>query len=200
VQIRDRRDRAHDEEHLRLRTRRRTKKTIEGSRNRQDQKADESSPTRFIPKRVKEAPKRRHRRLGHFGSVLVSLRQAVDDADNQRAPLAVTYPMAATSLPRLQPNPGSATVYTADVVEENWASAPSREEPPARRTMEGGKVAITLNGLSQADLSKTTIGDVTSRSPRGPAKKWVGPRAQSPREARSRRPRHASFEDVYSTV
>ena len=27
--------------------------------------------------------------------------------------------------------------------------------------MEGGQVAVTLNGLSQSDLGKTTLGDVT---------------------------------------
>jgi len=149
------------------------KKTIEGLEKQSDkiEKKAEKLTDEFIPK-VKEAAKKAPADVrDRFGSVLVNLRQAVDDAKIANGAAAVRYPMAATSL--LDSAKQMASVYTADVVEEKTGKRPSTAGLQPGVTMEGGKVAITLNGLSQADLGKTTIGDVTSEVA-SRTTKWVG--------------------------
>jgi len=149
------------------------KKTIEGLEKQSDKiekKADKLTDA-FIPK-VKEAAKKAPADVrDRFGAVLVNLRAAVDDAKIANGAAAVRYPMAATSL--LDSAKQMASVYTADVVEEKTGKRPSTAGLTPGVTMEGGKVAITLNGLSQADLGKTTIGDVTSEVA-ARTTKWVG--------------------------
>jgi hypothetical protein len=149
------------------------KKTIDGLEKQQDKiekKADKLTDA-FIPK-VKEAAKKAPADVrDRFGAVLVNLRAAVDDAKIANGAAAVRYPMAATSL--LDSAKQMASVYTADVVEEKTGKRPNTAGLTPGVTMEGGKVAITLNGLSQADLGKTTIGDVTSEVA-SRTTKWVG--------------------------
>lgn len=149
------------------------KKTIEGLEKQSDKvekKADKLTDE-FIPK-VKEAAKKAPADVrDRFGSVLVNLRQAVDDAKIANGAAAVRYPMAATSL--LDSAKQMASVYTADVVEEKTGKRPSTAGLTPGVTMEGGKVAITLNGLSQADLGKMSVGDVTSEVA-ARTTKWVG--------------------------
>jgi hypothetical protein len=149
------------------------KKTIEGLEKQQDKiekKADKLTDA-FIPK-VKEAAKKAPADVrDRFGAVLVNLRAAVDDAKIANGAAAVRYPMAATSL--LDSAKQMASVYTADVVEEKTGKRPNTAGLTPGVTMEGGKVAITLNGLSQADLGKTTMGDVTSEVA-SRTTKWVG--------------------------
>jgi hypothetical protein len=149
------------------------KKTIEGLEKQQDKiekKADKLTDA-FIPK-VKDAAKKAPADVrDRFGAVLVNLRAAVDDAKIANGAAAVRYPMAATSL--LDSAKQMASVYTADVVEEKTGKRPNTAGLTPGVTMEGGKVAITLNGLSQADLGKTTMGDVTSEVA-SRTTKWVG--------------------------
>ncbi|MEA2747133.1 MAG: hypothetical protein QOI41_1276 [Myxococcales bacterium] len=149
------------------------KKTIEGLEKQSDKiekKADKLTDA-FVPK-VKEAAKKAPADVrDRFGAVLVNLRQAVDDAKIANGAAAVRYPMAATSL--IDSAKQMASVYTADVVEEKTGKRPNTAGLQPGVTMEGGKVAITLNGLSQADLGKTTIGDVTSEVA-ARTTKWVG--------------------------
>ncbi len=149
------------------------KKTIEGLEKQQDKiekKADKLTDA-FIPK-VKDAAKKAPADVrDRFGAVLVNLRAAVEDAKIANGAAAVRYPMAATSL--LDSAKQMASVYTADVVEEKTGKRPNTAGLTPGVTMEGGKVAITLNGLSQADLGKTTIGDVTSEVA-ARTTKWVG--------------------------
>ena len=149
------------------------KKTIEGLEKQSDKiekKADKLTDA-FIPK-VKEAAKKAPSDVrDRFGAVLVNLRAAVDDAKIANGAAAVRYPMAATSL--LDSAKQMASVYTADVVEEKTGKRPNTAGLQPGVTMEGGKVAITLNGLSQADLGKTTMGDVTSEVA-ARTTKWVG--------------------------
>ena len=61
----------------------------------------------------------------------------------------------------------------AAYIEEKTGKRPNTAGLQPGVTMEGGKVAITLNGLSQADLGKTTLGDVTSEVA-SRTTKWVG--------------------------
>jgi len=149
------------------------KKTIEGLEKQQDKiekKADKLTDA-FIPK-VKDAAKKAPADVrDRFGAVLVNLRAAVEDAKIANGAAAVRYPMAATSL--LDSAKQMASVYVADVVEEKTGKRPNTAGLQPGVTMEGGKVAITLNGLSQADLGKTTIGDVTSEVA-ARTTKWVG--------------------------
>ena len=149
------------------------KKTIEGLEKQSDKiekKADKLTDA-FIPK-VKEAAKKAPADVrDRFGAVLVNLRAAVDDAKIANGAAAVRYPMAVTSL--LDSAKQMASVYTADVVEEKTGKRPNTAGLTPGVTMEGGKVAITLNGLSQADLGKTTMGDVTNEVA-ARTTKWVG--------------------------
>jgi hypothetical protein len=149
------------------------KKTIEGLEKQSDkiEKKAEKLTDDFIPK-VKAAAKKAPADVrDRFGAVLVNLRAAVDDAKIANGAAAVRYPMAATSL--LDSAKQMASVYTADVVEEKTGKRPNTAGLTPGVTMEGGKVAITLNGLSQADLGKTTLGDVTSEVA-SRTTKWVG--------------------------
>ncbi|NVL73176.1 hypothetical protein HWN77_26820, partial [Escherichia coli] len=84
---------------------------------------------------------------------------------------AVRYPMAATSL--LDSAKQMASVYVADVIEEKTGKRPSTAGLTPGVTLEGGKVAITLNGLSQADMGKLSMGDLTTEVA-SRTTKWVG--------------------------
>ena len=149
------------------------KKTIDGLEkqvSKIDKETDKLTDA-FVPKAKAAAAKAPADVRDRFGAVLVNLRQAVEDAKIANGAAAVRYPMAATSL--LDSAKQMAAVYTADVVEEKTGKRPNSGALQPGVTMEGGKVAITLNGLSQADLGKTTMGDVTSEvSAR--TTKWVG--------------------------
>jgi hypothetical protein len=125
----------------------------------------------FVPKAKAAASKAPADVRDRFGAVLVNLRQAVDDAKIANGAAAVRYPMAATSL--LDSAKQMAAVYTADVVEEKTGKRPNTSSLQPGVTLEGGKVAITLNGISQADLGKTTMGDLTSEVA-SRTTKWVG--------------------------
>lgn len=149
------------------------KKTIEGLEKQVDKIEDEADKLTdaFIPKAKAAASKAPADVRERFGAVLVNLRQAVDDAKTANGAAAVRYPMAATSL--LDSAKQMAAVYTADVVEEKTGKRPSTAGLQPGVTLEGGKVAITLNGLSQADMGKMSIGDVTSEVA-ARTTKWVG--------------------------
>jgi hypothetical protein len=96
----------------------------------------------------------------HFGPVLVNLRQAVDDAKTANGAAAVRYPMAATSIPDSAQQ--MAAVYVADVIEEKTGKRPQGQGVQPAVTLEGTKVNLTINGLSQADLGKTSAAEITS--------------------------------------
>jgi hypothetical protein len=125
----------------------------------------------FVPKAKAAAAKAPADVRDRFGAVLVNLRQAVDDAKTANGAAAVRYPLAATSL--LDSAKQMAAVYVADVVEEKTGKRPSTAGLQPGVTLEGGKVAITLNGLSQADMGKLSMGEVTSEVATRTTK-WVG--------------------------
>ena len=149
------------------------KKTIDGLEKQVSkiEKETDKLTDAFVPKAKTAASKAPADVRDRFGAVLVNLRAAVEDAKIANGAAAVRYPMAATSL--LDSAKQMASVYTADVVEEKTGKRPNTAGLQPGVTMEGGKVAITLNGLSQADLGKTTLGDVTSEVA-ARTTKWVG--------------------------
>ena len=149
------------------------KKTIDGLEKQVSkiEKDTDKLTDAFVPKAKTAASKAPADVRDRFGAVLVNLRAAVEDAKIANGAAAVRYPMAATSL--LDSAKQMASVYTADVVEEKTGKRPNTAGLQPGVTMEGGKVAITLNGLSQADLGKTTLGDVTSEVA-ARTTKWVG--------------------------
>ena len=149
------------------------KKTIDGLEKQVSKLEKESDKLTddFIPKAKAAAKKASPDVRDHFGGVLVNLRQAVDDAKIANGAAAVRYAMAATSL--LDSAKQMASVYVGDVVEEKTGKRPNTAGIQPGVTLDGGKVAITLNGLSQADMGKTTIGEVTSEVA-ARTTKWVG--------------------------
>jgi hypothetical protein len=149
------------------------KKTIDGLEKQVSkiEKETDKLTDAFVPKAKTAAAKAPADVRDRFGAVLVNLRQAVDDAKTANGAAAVRYPMAATSL--LDSAKQMAAVYTADVIEEKTGKRPNTQGLQPGVTLDGGKVAITLNGISQADLGKTTMGDVTSEVA-ARTTKWVG--------------------------
>jgi hypothetical protein len=125
----------------------------------------------FIPKAKAASKKTPADVRDHFGAVLVNLKAAVDDAKIANGAAAVRYAMAATTL--LDSAKQMAAIYVADVVEEKTGKRPSTAGLQPGVTLEGGKVAITLNGLSQADMGKLSMGEVTSEVA-SRTTKWVG--------------------------
>lgn len=149
------------------------KKTIDGLEKQVSkiEKEADKLTDEFVPKAKASAKKAPADVRDRFGAVLVNLRQAVDDAKIANGAAAVRYPMAATSL--LDSAKQMAAVYTADVVEEKTGKRPNTAGLQPGVTLEGGKVAITLNGLSQADMGKLSMGDLTSEVA-SRTTKWVG--------------------------
>lgn len=149
------------------------KKTIDDLEKQVDkiEKEADKLTDAFIPKAKAAAGKAPADVRERFGAVLVNLRQAVEDAKIANGAAAVRYPMAATTL--LDSAKQMAAVYVADVVEEKTGKRPSTAGIQPGVTLEGGKVAITLNGLSQADMGKLSMGDLTTEVA-ARTTKWVG--------------------------
>lgn len=114
----------------------------------------------FVPKAKAAAQKASPEVRERLGATLVNLRQAVADADISNSAAAVRYPMATTTL--LDSAKQMAKIYVADVIEEKTGKRPSTQSLQPGVTMEGGKVQVTLNGLSASDLGSLSIGDVTT--------------------------------------
>jgi hypothetical protein len=104
------------------------------------------------------------------GPVLVNLLQAVDDASIADGAAAVRYPLALRSLPdsvmEIVP------VILADIVEEQTGTRPSMNGLKPDVKLDGMNVKLTLNGLSQDDLGKLSLGDLTTEAI-SRTKKWV---------------------------
>lgn len=124
----------------------------------------------FIPKAKSAAQKAPADVRDRVGPALVNLRQAVDDANIANGAAAIRYPMAASSI--LDSAQQMAKVYVADVIEEKTGKRPSTQSLQPGITMEGGKVAVTLNGLSASDMGKLDMGDLT-KEVASRTTKWV---------------------------
>lgn len=114
----------------------------------------------FLPKAKAAAQKAPADVRDRVGPALVNLRQAVDDANIANGAAAVRYPMAVSSI--LGSAKQMAKVYVADVIEEKTGKRPSTAGLQPGVTMEGGKVGVTLNGLSQSDMGKLNMAELTS--------------------------------------
>jgi hypothetical protein len=105
-----------------------------------------------------------------LGPVLVNLRQAVDDASIADGAAAVRYPLALKSLPDSVVE--VVPVIVADIVEEQTGSRPLMNGFKPDVKLDGMDVKLTLNGLSQDDLGKLSLGDLTTEAI-SRTKKWV---------------------------
>ena len=114
----------------------------------------------FVPKAKAAASKAPAEVRDRVGPALVNLRQAVDDANIANGAAALRYPMAVTSV--VDSAKQMVRVYVADVIEEKTGKRPSTQTLEPGVTMEGGKVAVTINGLSPSDMGKISIGELTS--------------------------------------
>lgn len=124
----------------------------------------------FIPKAKAAAQKTPAEMRARIGPVLVNLQKAVDDANIANGAAAVRFPLAATTL--LDSAKQMVSVYVADVIEEKTGKRPSTQGLQPGVTLEGGKVQVTLNGLSQADMGALSMGELTSEVA-SRASKWV---------------------------
>ena len=97
-----------------------------------------------------------------YGVAFVNLRQAVDDAENANGAAALRYPLAVPTL--LQSTEQMVHVFAADVIEEKTGKRPDTRGLQPGVTLEGGKVQITLNGLTADDMGKLSPGDVLTET------------------------------------
>jgi hypothetical protein len=104
-------------------------------------------------------------------SALVNLRQAVEDATIADGAAAVRYPLAVTSM--LDSVKQMVPVFVADIIEEQTGKRPSLQGLQPNVTLDGMTPAITLNGLSQDDMGKISMGDLTTETV-SRTKNWVG--------------------------
>ena len=96
------------------------------------------------------------------GPVLVNLRQAVDDASIADGAAAVRYPLALSSI--IDSVRDVVPVIVADIVEEQTGKRPSMNGLKPDVKLDGTDVKLTLNGLSQDDLGKVSLGDLTKEA------------------------------------
>ncbi len=94
--------------------------------------------------------------------MLVNLRQAVDDACIADGAAAVRYPLAITSI--VDSVRDVVPVIVADIVEEQTGKRPSMNGFKPDVKVDGTDVKLTLNGLSQDDLGKLSLGDLTKEA------------------------------------
>jgi hypothetical protein len=98
------------------------------------------------------------------------LAAANDDACIADGAAAVRYPLALRSLPDsvMEVVP----VILADIVEEQTGTRPSMNGLKPDVKLDGMDVKLTINGLSQDDLGKLSLGDLTTEAV-SRTKKWV---------------------------
>jgi hypothetical protein len=147
-------------------------KTIDDLDKKISELEDEVDPLRkkFLAAAKDAAQKAEASARDAVGPVLVNLLQAVDDASIADGAAAVRYPLALRSLPDsvMEVVP----VILADIVEEQTGSRPSMNGLKPDVKLDGMDVKLTLNGLSQDDLGKLSLGDLTTEAI-SRTKKWV---------------------------
>jgi hypothetical protein len=114
----------------------------------------------FVPKAKAAASKASPEVRETFGAVLVNLRQAIDDAKISNGAAALRYPLATTTT--VDSVKAMVAVYVADVIEEKTGKRPSTQGLQPGVTTEGGKVAVTLNGLTASDMGKLSVSELTT--------------------------------------
>lgn len=95
----------------------------------------------------------------HFGPVLVNLRKAVDDASISGGAAAVRYPLALPTM--VASTQAMVSVIVADIVEEQTGHRPIMNGFQPNVSLEGGKVAVSLNGIGPDDLGKLSLDKLT---------------------------------------
>jgi hypothetical protein len=147
-------------------------KTIDDLDKKISELEDEVDPLRkkFLAAAKDAAQKAEASARDAVGPVLVNLLQAVDDASIADGAAAVRYPLALKSLPDsvMEVVP----VILADIVEEQTGTRPSMNGLKPDVKLDGMDVKLTLNGLSQDDLGKLSLGDLTTEAI-SRTKKWV---------------------------
>jgi hypothetical protein len=99
---------------------------------------------------------------GKLGAALVNLRQAVLDAKTANSAALVRYPMALPSI--LGDTKRQVRIIVEDIVEEKTGKRPDLTEFSPGVTIEDWKPQVTLNGLSSDDMSKISMGELTSET------------------------------------
>jgi hypothetical protein len=155
-------DAANDEKGITDAAKKANKERIDAIDKQVDKIDDETSKMAkdFIAKAKAAAQKTPAPMRDKVGPVLVTLRQAVDDANVANGAAAVRYPLAATTL--IDSAKQMVGVYAADVIEEKTGKRPSMAGLQPGLTLEDGKPQVTLNGLNSADMGKLSMGELTS--------------------------------------
>jgi hypothetical protein len=104
------------------------------------------------------------------GPAFVNLRQAVEDASVANGAAALRYPLTAPAL--LQSAEQMAHVFAADVIEEKTGKRPDTRGLQPGVTLEGGKVQVTINGLSPSELGRLSVAEVTAATAER-TQRWV---------------------------
>ncbi len=97
-----------------------------------------------------------------LGPALAHLRHAVDDASLSANAAAVRYPLAVPTL--IDSTKAMVPVIVADVVEHETGKRPVLTGFQPGVTLEGGKVQITLNGLTASDLGRLSVDRVAAET------------------------------------
>ena len=106
-----------------------------------------------------------------FGVVVVNLRQAVDDAKIANGAAVLGFPMAVKGISSAIQK--QVPIIVADILEEKTGKRPDMSGLQPNVTFENGKVGVTLNGLSQSDMGKVNVGDLTTETI-SRTQKWTG--------------------------
>ncbi|MGH7282472.1 MAG: hypothetical protein ACRELY_13175 [Polyangiaceae bacterium] len=106
-----------------------------------------------------------------FVVVVVNLRQAVDDAKIANGAAVLGFPMAVKGITSAIQK--QVPIIVADIIEEKTGKRPDMAGFNPNVTFEGGKVGITLNGLSQSDMGKINAADLTTETV-SRTQKWTG--------------------------
>ncbi|MEO6419308.1 MAG: hypothetical protein ABIP39_07890, partial [Polyangiaceae bacterium] len=106
-----------------------------------------------------------------FGVVVVNLHQAVEDAKIANGAAVVRFPLAIKGI--TSDVQKQVPVIVGDIIEEKTGKRPTLAGFTPAVTLEGGKVGITLNGLSKEDTAKLSAADLTTETI-ARTQRWVG--------------------------
>jgi len=133
--------------------------TLEKQLSKLEKEADKLTSD-FVPQAKAAAKKAPAEVREKFGAVLVNLQKAVDDANVANGAAAVRYPMAATSMGDSAQQ--MASIFVADVIEEKTGKRPAAGGFQPNVSLQGTDVKLTINGLSQQDLGKISMTELTT--------------------------------------
>jgi hypothetical protein len=134
---------------------------------------DEVDPLvkKFLADAKDNAAKSKAEVRDEVGQALVNLREAVEDAKTANTAAILRYPMAAPGISKDVQVVVSDIV--GDIVEEQTGKRPSLSGFKPDVALDGTKVSLKLNGLSQDDLGKIDMGKLLSETVTRTTS-WVG--------------------------